>query len=319
MPLPPHHCIIPSMAKSNYNPMAKPPKYRARWPWLVLGLIVVLVIVNHLFQFWPWPGTSPETPRTAEPKAPAAASGEVIDYGKIEQHSDLKLGEMILERKKEFGIGDSLDMVVGSEESIKVGNETISIKDILAEIESGGGEVPIEEILPQLGGGPVMEQDLTEKPADAQPPAAPAAPVSLRRSVKYYGVYVVRPGDNLWDIHFSFLRDYFSHRGVEISSRADESPNGRSTGVAKILKYAENMVHVFNMKTKRLDQDVNLLEPYEKVVVFNLTHLNLILGSLKPEQINEIRYDGDRIYLPGAEPAPKTDGPPQSPASGANG
>ena len=73
------------------------------------------------------------------------------------------------------------------------------------------------------------------------------------------------------------------------------------------------MVHIFNMKTKRLDQDLNLLEPYEKVVIFNLTRLDRFLGTLTAEQLPKVRFDGRDLYLqepngnPGSQP-PMTGG-----------
>lgn len=302
------------------NPLVRPPRYRPKWPWILLGLIVGAFVVNHFFQFWPWPWTatpSPEAPKTVAvaPQTPSP----VIDYGKIEDQSDLKLGEMILERKKEFGLKDSVDMVVEPDEAIRIGQETVPLAQILAAIESDAPEDA--KLAAQLVGGALLEEDLTQTGGGAQ--ADPRKPTKLRQSVQYYGIYVVRPGDNLWDIHFNYLREYFKNRGVDIPPTADEGASGQSSGVAKILKYAETMVHIFNMKTKRLDRNLDLLEPYEKVVVFNLTHLNIILGSLAPGQINDVHFDGRDIYLPqktpaGGETAPSPTPAPSSPG-GPNG
>ncbi|MEW6267520.1 MAG: hypothetical protein AB1641_30985 [Thermodesulfobacteriota bacterium] len=96
------------------------------------------------------------------------------------------------------------------------------------------------------------------------------------------------------------MREYFGSRGIQVSRQADQSTTGRSTGVARILKYAESMVHIYNVKTKQLDKNLDFLEPNQKVVVFNLTRLDMILGSIKANQIDRIVYDGRDLFLPAA-------------------
>ncbi|MBU2552392.1 MAG: hypothetical protein KKB20_28525 [Proteobacteria bacterium] len=277
-------------------PFSRPPRYRRRWPWaLALFLVFITLALNHVYQWYPWPGreTAPPPPSPPPSVASTPAQPSVIDFGKLEDGSDLALGEMILKRKREFGLKDSVDMVVKPEESIRIGKETVPLSQIVAAIkeqqEQNGSDVP----RPSDRG--VREEDLTRK--SSRPPSPPPT-TSVTKSAAYYGVYVVRPGDNLWDIHFNFLREYFRHRGIEISSTADEPKAGRSTGIGRILKYAETMVHIFNMKTKMLDKKLDLLEPQQKVVVFNLTRLGAILGALDASKINQVQYDGRDIHLP---------------------
>lgn len=259
-----------------------------------------LLALNHFYQWYPWPWQKPSSQVRAKVTSKAPLTPKVIDYGKVQDKSDLSLGEMILKRKKEFGLDKSVDMVVKSEESIRIGQETVPLRDILAAIETQSKDRPARPgSRPQVGGR-IVEEDLSK--------TSRAAPPAIKRSINYYGVHVVRPGDNLWDIHFAFLREYFSHRGIEISPLADESRAGPSTGVARILKYAETMVHIFNLKTKRLDHDLNLLEPYEKVVIFNLTRLDRFLGTLTADQLPKVRFDGRDLYLP--EPNRHSDSQP---------
>ena len=288
------------------------------------------MVLNHFFQWYPWPwAAKPAPPVVSEPVSPPAPTPpepKVIDYKKVEEKTDPKLTETITDRKQEFGLKDSVDMVVQSDEAIKVGEETVTVKDILAQIEAQAQnpqELPTittgEPSTPSGGEGTIREERLTASSETAptaagsetgQPgtspahrgQAAPAGGQKTRKSISFYGVHVVRAGDNLWDIHFAVLREYLKHKGIEISDNADEAKDGRSTGVARVLKYAESMVHIYNLKTKHLDENLDVLEPNTKVVVFNLTRLNLILGSIKPGDLDNIQYDGRELYWPGQKP-----------------
>ncbi len=113
---------------------------------------------------------------------------------------------------------------------------------------------------------------------------------------------MVRPGDNLWNIHFAFLREYFGSKGIQISPYSDEPVGTRSSGIGRILKYAETMVHIFNLKTGKLSVNLNLLEPKEKIVVFNLSALDKTLAPLTYDQIDTVRFDGRDLILTGHPP-----------------
>ena len=291
----------------------RPPRYRrTRWPWALAALVILAAGLNHYYQWYPWPWLkkepSPPAPAAATPIVPPSPG--LIDFQKIKDKSDRLLVDLNLRRKKEFGLDQSVDMVVGADESIRVGRETVSLDDILSQIEILSGEEASRQELPLIETRPLQEVDLTgDSPPAPLPPPDPQP--ALKKEVDFYGVYVVRRGDNLWDIHFAILREYLNHRGIDVPPNADEikSPSGRSSGVSRILKWAESMVHIFNMKTKSLDQKLDLLEPNEKVVVFNLTHLHRILGALKSGGLDQVQYDGRKLYLPdgssnGAEASP---------------
>jgi len=83
-----------------------------------------------------------------------------------------------------------------------------------------------------------------------------------------------QPGDNLWQIYYALLKKCMAKRGVNLPPDVDQlTPQGRSSGVGKVLKFAEHMVGVYNLKTGHIDRNLNLLEPGEKVVVFNLSEI----------------------------------------------
>ena len=293
--------------------------------WIIPLLVVILLLLNHHFQWYPWPWleTSPperkqlESPDMNKPKpAPvvdhqkveddsrpdpeeiSSSAGEqsespvtkqlkpapVIDYQKIKDDSHQDLKDMVQKRKEDFGLEKSVDMVAKYGEQIRVGKETIHLGQILAKIDEKKK---------------ISEQPYVRKKAPSEPisPAAPP-PVSLTKQPdSYYGIYVVRPGDNLWNIHFTLLREYFGARGTVIQPAADEPLGHRSSGVGCILKYAEKMVYIFNLKTKMLSMDLDLLQPQEKIVIFNLSNLNKILSPLTAEHIDSVRFDGQDLIL----------------------
>jgi hypothetical protein len=118
-------------------------------------------------------------------------------------------------------------------------------------------------------------------------------------SAPLFGIYVVRPGDNIWNIHFRFLREYFGGRNVRLTPVADEPDDrGISSGVGKILKFSESMVHIYNLREKRLDANLDLIHPESKVVVFNLGEAFDLLGRIDERNIRELRFDGETLWVP---------------------
>jgi len=124
-------------------------------------------------------------------------------------------------------------------------------------------------------------------------PGVPTGPAEA------YGIYVVRSGDNIWNIHFRFLKDYFDHRNIELSPLADEpDTKGFSSGVGKILKFSENMVYIYNLRERKLDVDLNLLQPMSKIVVFNMAEVFSLLDPIDYTAVNRIKFDGDTLWIP---------------------
>ncbi len=117
--------------------------------------------------------------------------------------------------------------------------------------------------------------------------------------VEAYGVYVVRPGDNIWNIHFLFLRDYFARKGITLSPRSDEpDPRGYSSGVGKILKFSEKMVYIYNIRQHKLDVNLNLIHPRSKIVVFNMAEALSLLDQIDYRNVKHIRFDGETLWIP---------------------
>jgi len=265
------------------------PSGSSRWPWL-LALVVILAAVAALWVYW-----GDISPKEGKQAKPATAAGQKAGQDQAagvpvpSKHGDTikvdgsQQGEQD-QRKKPFGLDKSVDAVARSDESIQV----------------GGKKVPVEELERKL----VVEQrgEVREK--------------SLQGGkVSAWGVHVVRPGDNLWQIHYQLLREYLAGRGVNLPLRADQpQPKGYSTGVGKILKFAEHMVGVYNLRTGQMTKDLNLLEPGQKVVIFNLSEIFPQLDKVDPKEINGVLYDGRVLFFPKPDQVKVTTKEMESPA-----
>lgn len=114
-----------------------------------------------------------------------------------------------------------------------------------------------------------------------------------------YGIYVVQPGDNVWNIHLGFLKECFENRGVMLRSSADEpDTRGRSSGVGKILKFSEKMVYIYNLKEHKLDVNLNMIHPLSKIVVFNMEQVFSLLSQIDYNSVNRIQFDGETLWIP---------------------
>jgi hypothetical protein len=216
------------------------------------------------------------TPAQVEPvpnvKATLPVEPEkLIDYGKLKETEDSPLAELMKERKAGYGVEKSLDMIVKSDETIKVGDNTVPMKKILDEVKLKQGEI--------------LETDL-QTGTDVKTP-------------QEYGIHVVQTEDNIWDIHFKLLKEYYDHKGIQVSPLADEPDRvGRSSGVGKLLKFSEHMVHIYNVKEGTLETNLDQIYPLSKVVVYNMTHIFALLDRIDYKDVNRIEFDGETLWLP---------------------
>ena len=172
-------------------------------------------------------------------------------------------------RKQPYGLESSVDAVVRSDESIKLGDQTVPISEL-------------ERKLVVEGRGALLDK-----------------PLGQNQPVTAWGVHAVRPGESLWKIHYALLADYLSHRGYIMPSHADQPTiQGLSSGVGKVLKFAEHMVGVYNLKTGHMSRDLDMLESGEKVVVFNLTEIFDQLAQIEPQDLKGVMYDGRVLLFP---------------------
>ncbi|MCP4671421.1 MAG: hypothetical protein GY857_08935 [Desulfobacula sp.] len=194
-----------------------------------------------------------------------------LDYKNLKKDKTLK--KLMGSRKENLGIKKSLDMIVKSNESFTIGDNKISMRDILEKAFIKEGSVFEEKI---ENSGAVLPQ-----------------------KIKEYGIYVVQPGDNIWNIHFNILKEFYEHKGINVSPKADEPvDSGMSSGVGKILKFSETMVIIYNLVEKKVASDIDLLEPLSKIVVYNMDEVFSLLFEVNYDNIARIQFDGKTIWIP---------------------
>ena len=248
-------------------------------PMLVIGAIVLTVAVAgltwwHKKQAREVPGiiTSPETSQRNTVQSPP-----VIEYQDGKETKEVQ--DLTEKRKADLGIKESIDLVLKADESLKIGGAVVSMEEILDHIKIKRGEI--------------IEDDLKEKALKE------IGDAKNGKAVGVYGIHVVKPDDNIWNVHFRFLKDYFEKRGISLSPISDEATaDGYSSGVGKILKFSENMVYVYNVKDHRLDMDLNQIHPLSKVVVFDMGRVFALLDQIDYENVNRIQFDGETLWIP---------------------
>jgi len=255
----------------------------------------------------PQPGVKPQPDLAIQPNVAAephsapqpgfvrqpTAAPEIIDFDKLGK--DNALQARMDKRKQAYGVETGIDMVVKPDETIKVGDTIIPMREIEEQIRLNRGEI-VESDIPSQNDGVLTPEDrirLTdpnnrgeqkEKPSDAK--------------AEEYGVYIVRPGDNIWNIHFRFLNGYFEKKGVAVSPLADEPiKNGVSSGVGKLLKFSENMVYLYNLEQRKLDCDLNKLAPFKRIVIYNMKRVFELLDEIDCQNVDQIHFDGESLWI----------------------
>jgi hypothetical protein len=194
-----------------------------------------------------------------------------IDYKNLEKNKALK--KLMGSRKESLGIKKSLDMIVKSNESFTIGGKQISMRDILEKAF--------------IKDGTVFEEKISDSGA------------VIPQKIKEYGIYVVQSGDNIWNIHFNILKEFYDHKGINVSPEADEPVDkGMSSGIGKILKFSETMVIIYNLVENKVDSNINLLEPLSKIVVYNMDEVFSLLFEVNYDNIDRLQFDGKTIWIP---------------------
>jgi hypothetical protein len=242
---------------------------------LLLLVVIALIILAALavIRFWPdtlGESTPSPTLTDAPPQGDTAPEAE-LPFDQLNR--DESLTSLMADRKEQYQVGDGIDMLAQSNETVTIQGNRISMKDIQELIRQKTGELTEETIGP--GGQPV----------DAAP--------------EMFGLYVVQPGDNIWNIHFRFLQDHFRQKRIDLSPLADEpNPEGYSSGIGKLLKFSENLVYIYNIKDRTLDSDLNVIEPYSKIIIYKMDTIFQLLDQIDANRIDQIRFDGDTLWIP---------------------
>jgi hypothetical protein len=168
--------------------------------------------------------------------------------------------------------------------------------------DAAGGRHTIEEMERTLGRppepGPILsnieESDiggLIRKPMQG-------GRAGRKPGASYYGVRVVRSGENLWDIHHAIIREYFERRQVFLPTTADEPlPDGKSSGVGRLLKFIEGVVRIYDAQCRRAESDLDLIHSDHMLVYFKISELFDALDQLKAEDLKWLRYVRHQLLL----------------------
>jgi hypothetical protein len=254
---------------------------RSPWPTAVVVGILAVAAVSALFFFFsgreqPQTQTPLEEPKPAVSPAEKPGQTPVVDFNRLD--GDMALQQEMDKRKEKYGIKEGLDMVVREDEAVKIGDATVSMGTIREKSD--------------LKKGRVVEKDLQNNRS------------VNKESVAEYGIHVVQPGENIWDIHFALLKDYFAGKGIDLSPLADEpQKNGTSSGVGKILKFSEHIVTIYNLKENKLEIDLNNIQPLERIVVYRMDGVFSLLDQVNDKDIKKLAFDGRTLWVPAETPA----------------
>jgi hypothetical protein len=233
------------------------------------GVIAALALAAILAGLWLARQPEKDIPSPAEPTTKKSAALKVkdqlvIEYNKAEQNRLMK------ERKATFGVKEGLDMIVKEGESIKVGDQTVSVEEISRTIQAKEGGI--------------TEKDLT---------------TSVNTGSGAYGIYVVQPGDNIWNIHFKLLKAYLTSKNITLPDKSDEPDrSGFSSGIGKLLKFSESMVYIYNIRDRQLSADINVIRPLTKIVIYKMDRIFELLDQVDYHNVNRLKFDGENIWIP---------------------
>jgi len=306
----------------------------------------------------------------------------VIQYETVRDNSKHPDHSLMDERKKTFGINESLDLIVKPDEKVRVGDSIAPIKKISERLQLDQGKIiednidePFQlsekDITSNLSQNTTIHQDKPdkigiekqiasvlnqnaikesipielnnpEKAKDEQAKSIPGYPyidesslpikdllnaISKKQSKEsktvgdispetqlnvyppqspkpyetstYLGIRVVQPGTNIWEIHFALLKEYFQYKGVKLSPNADEpKKSGESSGIGKILKFSEQLVNIYNLKTQTFEHDLDVLQPMTVIVIYNMSQIFGILDDIDYSVIDRIEFDGESLWIP---------------------
>ncbi|MCP3899571.1 MAG: hypothetical protein GY707_07655, partial [Desulfobacteraceae bacterium] len=118
------------------------------------------------------------------------------------------------------------------------------------------------------------------------------------KDIKQYGIYVVKPGDNIWNIHFNILKEYYGLQNVSVDKKVDEPDKmGFSSGVGKILKFSEAQVIIYNLEEGTIDTNINIIEPLTKIIIYNMHETFSLLDEINFENVDRLQFDGKTIWI----------------------
>ena len=241
----------------------------------IIGSVVLLILIVAAGWWWAASHRPPAAPMDRS-QPPVAVRSPVkgkplIDFKALPE--DPALQNLMKQRHDQYGLEHGLDLIVEKDETFRIGDTTVSMAEIAR--------------MMALREGRIVETGLSgEGSADAKTP-------------HFYGIHVVRPGESIWNIHFQLLQAYFARKGITLSPLADEpKADGSSSGVARMLKFSERMVYIYNLTEHRMDTDLRLIQPLSKIVIYNMDQVFALLDRVDYHRVDHIRFDGETLWIP---------------------
>lgn len=210
------------------------------------------------------------------------------------------------ERKAKYGLKKEIDAILKPDESLKLDKKTIPMKKIIEQVKIRDKEV-VEENLKGSSVNKKKKSFVVSRKSESKKTKKAVAKKAVKKKVvkkvrkkKEYGIHVVKKGENIWNIHFAFLKNYFAKKNIRLKDRSDEPlSNKKSSGVGKILKFSESkMVYIYNVRKQKLSDNIHIIQPDTKIMVYDMSEVFELLGKIDYSKINEIHFDGTTIWLP---------------------
>lgn len=199
------------------------------------------------------------------------------------------------ERKEAFGLKTSVDHVVQAQEPFSAHGRQWTVEEIQRRLAAQASQTPQAPGAPQAR----RNEDIALGGYVPKPMPSGISGTPSQHTI-YYGVRLVRPGENVWKIHYGVIREYFARRGIALPPRADQPrSDGRSSGLGRLLKFLESIVHVYDTQHNRLVDDINLLQPQNLIVFFNISEVFAALDQLNAQDLEALRYLGSTLQLRG--------------------
>ncbi len=58
------------------------------------------------------------------------------------------------------------------------------------------------------------------------------------------------------------------------------------------------MVHIYNLKERKIDTNLNSIEPMSKIVVYSMKNVLDILDQIDYRTVKSVRFDGETLWIP---------------------
>jgi hypothetical protein len=199
---------------------------------------------------------------------------------------DLSLQATQTERRRAFHLEKSVDHIVQRDEPFDAAGGKFTIDELEQKLGRPPEPRPILSTIEESDIGGLIRKPVQEGGTGRKPGSS------------YYGVRVVRAGENLWDIHHAIIREYFERRQVTLPMNADQPmPDGRSSGVGRLLKFIEGVVRIYNVQYQRAESDLNLIHPEHMLIYFKISELFDALDQLNAEDLRWLRYVRHQLLL----------------------